>query len=287
MALGALLVMGAGAATADPTYDAYAVDGPVGDLPFAISADDILNGMFGAVEAGGFHAATPPPGEEDLTDGVEGSGVEAVLADYLNPSLQIRYDFENPVNITDIRVFSANYTPPSYNSRAYQNYDVEYVLAGDPTTYTLLEYVRCTQYGAWNGSTEFVGATLTHIYDDTEEFVLQNVVELRFRFYCVGQTTGGFWDPWDADHPEDVDGNPAAFEASIIKEIDVFGEPAGIPGDVDGDGDVDLNDLALLLSAYGACEGDPNYNPAADIDNSGCVDLTDLAALLSNYGFGT
>jgi len=59
-----------------------------------------------------------------------------------------------------------------------------------------------------------------------------------------------------------------------------------IPGDLDGDGDVDLSDLAELLAAYGACDGDPNYNPAADLDDSGCVDLSDLAALLSNYGYG-
>jgi len=55
-------------------------------------------------------------------------------------------------------------------------------------------------------------------------------------------------------------------------------------GDLDGDGDVDLADLAALLSAYGTCDGDPSYSAAADFDDSGCVDLADLAALLSQYG---
>jgi len=66
----------------------------------------------------------------------------------------------------------------------------------------------------------------------------------------------------------------------------LFAEPEPIPGDLDGDGDVDLADLAALLASYGACEGDPGFNPAADLDESGCVDLTDLATLLSHYGEG-
>jgi hypothetical protein len=57
----------------------------------------------------------------------------------------------------------------------------------------------------------------------------------------------------------------------------------GVPGDIDGDGDVDLADLATLLAAYGACAGDPGFDPAADLDQSGCVGLSDLAILLANY----
>ena len=60
-------------------------------------------------------------------------------------------------------------------------------------------------------------------------------------------------------------------------------EPACV-GDVDGDGDTDLADLATLLAAYGSCCGDPEHNPAADFDCNGCVDLEDLAFLLSDYG---
>jgi hypothetical protein len=65
----------------------------------------------------------------------------------------------------------------------------------------------------------------------------------------------------------------------------VVGEPC--VGDLDGDGDVDLSDLAILLAAYDTCDGDPFYNPDADLDDSGCVDLADLATLLAEYGCGT
>lgn len=58
------------------------------------------------------------------------------------------------------------------------------------------------------------------------------------------------------------------------------------PGDVDGDGDTDLSDLATLLGAYGTTAGDPDYEPAADFDDDGDVDLTDLASLLGDYGCG-
>ena len=63
-----------------------------------------------------------------------------------------------------------------------------------------------------------------------------------------------------------------------------FSIEPGLIGDLNGDGVVDLSDLALLLAHYGWCEGDANYNPVTDIDGNGCTDLSDLAALLAHYG---
>ncbi|MFN0136229.1 MAG: S8 family serine peptidase [Phycisphaerae bacterium] len=61
-------------------------------------------------------------------------------------------------------------------------------------------------------------------------------------------------------------------------------QPVARPGDVDGDGAVDLTDLSMLLAAFGTCVGDPAYVAAADIDDDGCVGLSDLAVLLANFG---
>ncbi len=54
------------------------------------------------------------------------------------------------------------------------------------------------------------------------------------------------------------------------------------PGDLDGDLDIDLADLAQLLAHYGLTQG--AIYEDGDIDLDGDVDLTDLAALLAVYG---
>jgi hypothetical protein len=53
-------------------------------------------------------------------------------------------------------------------------------------------------------------------------------------------------------------------------------------GDLDGDGDVDLCDLSILLSNYGAMSGMAYED--GDLDNDGDVDSSDLAQLLADYG---
>jgi len=54
--------------------------------------------------------------------------------------------------------------------------------------------------------------------------------------------------------------------------------------DLNGDGVVDLSDLAELLAAYNCWCGDACYNPFADFDADCCVGLSDLGFLLSVYG---
>jgi hypothetical protein len=56
-------------------------------------------------------------------------------------------------------------------------------------------------------------------------------------------------------------------------------------GDVNGDGAVDLYDAVILLAAYGAVEGDPNWNPECDLcPEWGIINLYD--AVMLNYKYG-
>ena len=53
-------------------------------------------------------------------------------------------------------------------------------------------------------------------------------------------------------------------------------------GDVDGDDDVDLNDLLVVVQAYGSS---PPSDPRADLNADGRVSEIDLLAVVNNYGF--
>ncbi len=58
-----------------------------------------------------------------------------------------------------------------------------------------------------------------------------------------------------------------------------------VAGDLNGDGNVDGNDSALLATAMGSSAGGANYSPAADINGDGKVDDQDAVIMASDYGF--
>jgi len=57
-----------------------------------------------------------------------------------------------------------------------------------------------------------------------------------------------------------------------------------ILGDLNGDGKVDIKDLALAALAFGSYVGHPRYNPDADVNQDGKVDIRDLARIALNFG---
>jgi hypothetical protein len=57
-----------------------------------------------------------------------------------------------------------------------------------------------------------------------------------------------------------------------------------LKGDVNGDGIVDLKDVALVASAFGSTPNSPNWNPAADLNGDGTVNMEDMALIARYFG---
>jgi hypothetical protein len=100
----------------------------------------------------------------------------------------------------------------------------------------------------------------------------------------TGPSTSGRWGDYSAVEVDPADGRTfwahhEYFETFWKTWINSFAPPTP-DGDLDGDGDVDLADLGILLASYGVDDG-------GDLDGDGDTDLADLGILLANYGFGT
>lgn len=64
-------------------------------------------------------------------------------------------------------------------------------------------------------------------------------------------------------------------------QVHVF---VSIPGDVDGDRDVDIFDIVRMAVNYSCSQPDPCYDPNSDIDGDGDIDIFDIVAACSHYG---
>ena len=108
---------------------------------------------------------------------------------------------------------------------------------------------------------------------------------------------GNYWSDYTDQYPDPKDDSPPQGiwdepynipGGGVNQDIYPLVDPwSSIPGDLNGDGDVDQSDLGILLAAWGTQPGDLYWAPRADINNDGCVDQSDLGILLSNWGYGT
>jgi len=56
------------------------------------------------------------------------------------------------------------------------------------------------------------------------------------------------------------------------------------PGDINGDGQVDIFDIVVVASAFGSVPGDAKWNAVADINNDNIVDIFDIAIVAVHFG---
>ncbi len=144
----------------------------------------------------------------------------------------------------------------------------------------------------WNGIPEF---TTYAIWPDVNHDGVINIYD--------GILFANHWGTYNSAYDFDNDGYVDIFDFAILQAdwgktntgahwgdtntlygitaIPVVG--LGYPGDVNGDGTVDIYDAIILSGAYNSKPGYGNWNPSADINKDGIVDIYDAIILASYY----
>jgi len=82
-----------------------------------------------------------------------------------------------------------------------------------------------------------------------------------------------------------AEAHPVPYESDLTDNIFVDGYVViNITGDVNGDGAVDIYDLAAVGLAFGATPDKPNWNPQADVNGDNIIDIFDLVSVAVNFG---
>ena len=81
---------------------------------------------------------------------------------------------------------------------------------------------------------------------------------------------------WPVPDENNTDDNNLTYNGIIIITV---------PGDTDGDRDIDIYDIVRLASVYGAKKGEARYNPNCDIDGNNEINIYDVVIATSRYGY--
>jgi hypothetical protein len=75
------------------------------------------------------------------------------------------------------------------------------------------------------------------------------------------------------------------FEYNITNNVLIDGKvKIRMVGDINGDGKVDIVDVAMVAGAFGSYPGHPKWNPACDINRDNKIDILDVARAVANFG---
>lgn len=130
----------------------------------------------------------------------------------------------------------------------------------------------------WSWMDPAAGETL--LRTETNAFFIPNEpMSLYFNFWAPGETWG---DAYDAGlQPAQI---PSENEIYTYEIDYVEVRVTSVPGDTDGDRDVDDIDYTNLIAQFGAAP--PQESASADFTDDNVVDLNDFVIMRSNFGFG-
>jgi len=163
----------------------------------------------------------------------------------------------------DIAIISVT----SHPNRTYNSQDSNITIEVAPQNQGL-EYLENVQVDCYVNST-LVGSETTSISPG-------QITPLYFTWNTLNVISGRYTIIANASIVQN--------ETDIADNINVDTVIVTIPGDVDGDGDVDASDLYDLSMAYGSELGDPTWNLDCDFNLDNKVDGSDLFELNRNFG---
>jgi streptogramin lyase len=122
-------------------------------------------------------------------------------------------------------------------------------------------------YVSDNGSPFFPWMTRTYRSDN----VFQGLVGHTYGFYSIAR---------------DYAGNEEVKTAADIT-VHISGPLPPPPGDLNGDGNVNCQDIAIVKASFGKRSGQTGFNSSADVNQDGMVDIRDLAWVSQKLPAGT
>jgi len=144
--------------------------------------------------------------------------------------------------------------------------------------YSMLVFVNAKNYGIFNESFDItVYVNTTAIQTQTATLFSGDSVRLNFVWNTSGFAKGNYIVSayaWPVPGETDTADNAFTNGQVIVT----------MPGDVNGDGTVDIYDLILVASAFGSQTGYPEFNPNADINADETTDIYDLILVASHFG---
>jgi outer membrane protein assembly factor BamB len=140
-------------------------------------------------------------------------------------------------------------------------------------------YVQATQYAVCAATTATTG------WNNDDGLVAQITFQITGQpLKALNQTD--FYSQLHITFAELTDNNSQEIPYQVVQGTLEIDDPARIPGDINGDGKVNLQDLVLFADAYRSRPGDARWSPNADLKGDGVVDLADLTLFAHYYGYG-
>ena len=145
-------------------------------------------------------------------------------------------------------------------------------------------YNLCIQIEAENKGSflEIVSVTVyinTTSITQTINLPIGATVNLTFAWNTTGFAKGNYTLSayiWPVLDETDTHDNSLAY-SDVIKVT--------VPGDTNGDGNINIYDVVRLTSTYGIKRGEPDFNPNCDIDGNDKIDIYDVVIAASRYGY--